>query len=129
MHSKIDTKHIIGTAGVRNILDSIPSNSVKTVAIGGLKASNVQRVLFQSRGESRSLDGVAVVSAIMAATDPKSATTNMVSVIKEPPAFYSAPPDEAGRPRDLVTLLARVTGIVRKVDRTGPLSQLVILKI
>ena len=46
--TKEDTKSIIGTAGVQQILDSLGSagHDVKTVCIGGVNASNAQRILY-----------------------------------------------------------------------------------
>ena len=57
---------IIGVDGLQQILQQIPADSpVKTVCIGGINASNVSRVVWQSgdpSGRGRSLDGVAVVA-------------------------------------------------------------------
>ena len=66
---------IIGVQGTRAILQDLATiePQVKTVAIGGINALNVQRVLFQSRATTKGLDGVAVVSGIISATDPKAA--------------------------------------------------------
>ena len=66
---------IIGVQGTRAILQDLATiePQVKTVAIGGINASNVQRVLFQSRATAKGLDGVAVVSGIIGAEDPKAA--------------------------------------------------------
>ena len=60
--TKEDTKSIIGTAGVQQILTSLASagRDVKTVCIGGIKASNAQRVLYQSASAKKKLDGVCI---------------------------------------------------------------------
>ena len=62
--SKENTKSIIGIQGVRTILEdlAITKQSMKTVAIGGINASNVERVMFQTRATAKGLDGVAIVS-------------------------------------------------------------------
>lgn len=61
----------MGPQGVIEILDALETNGVswvKTVAIGGLHPNNIERVLYQcvSTNSKRSLDGIAVVSDIMA---------------------------------------------------------------
>lgn len=90
--TKEDTKSIIGTAGVQQILSSLASagHDVRTVCIGGINASNAQRVLYQSASNEKKLDGVAVVSGIMAADDPKAAATNIRKLIDQPPPFAAS---------------------------------------
>ena len=83
--SKENTKAIIGTSGTREILkhlsESDLNRAVPTVAIGGINASNVQRVLYQSQAPGKRLDGVAVVSAVMGAEDPTKAASELRSLI------------------------------------------------
>ena len=90
--TKKDTKEIIGPAGVRKILNRVsgivPSHT-PTVAIGGINASNVQRVLFQSKAPAKALDGVAVVSSIMAAKDPKAAAEKLKYLVANVPTSMS----------------------------------------
>lgn len=95
------TKPTLGPAGVRRILEectdvageSTPKGGrIKTVAIAGLNSSNVQRLLFQSSCSTRSLDGLALVSAIMASNDPEAAAGDLFSLIKTPPAFQRLKP-------------------------------------
>ncbi|EDO19396.1 hypothetical protein Kpol_1002p43 [Vanderwaltozyma polyspora DSM 70294] len=67
-------KSPMGTAGVIKVLDALENcgaSWVKTVAIGGLHPDNIQRVLYQcsSTNGRRYLDGIAVVSDIMASED------------------------------------------------------------
>ncbi|KAL9607229.1 MAG: hypothetical protein Q9167_007837 [Letrouitia subvulpina] len=97
--TKEDTKSIITTSGVRELLKVVNDQErnqekhIPCVAIGGLNASNIQRVCFQSRYKSKkanswkAVDGVAVVSAIMAAEDPKSATRELQTLFRQPPPF------------------------------------------
>ncbi|KAK1721622.1 Hydroxyethylthiazole kinase family-domain-containing protein [Colletotrichum lupini] len=92
--TKENTKHIIGTAGLRTILTKLAAAGhlprVKTVCIGGLNPSNIQRVLYQSANPDASspasLDGVALVSAIVAAKDPESASRNLLELVKTSPS-------------------------------------------
>lgn len=76
-NSKKDTKSIIGTAGIRSILQALSSAghaSIPTVCIGGINSSNATAVLVESSAApAKSLDGIAVVSALVAAEDPAAA--------------------------------------------------------
>ncbi|KAF2734766.1 TMP-TENI-domain-containing protein [Polyplosphaeria fusca] len=102
--TKKDTKSIIGINGIREILYDLASQkeqayqNVKTVCIGGVNASNVQRVLFQHDAPSgpspaRTIDGVAIVSAIMAAQDPEAAASKLRALITDPPPFRAKTTD------------------------------------
>ena len=66
-----------GIRGLRQILKfvSLQVSQVKAVAIGGLNANNIARVRYQSETPSlgAKLDGVAVVSALMSAENPRQA--------------------------------------------------------
>ncbi|KAI5465614.1 Hydroxyethylthiazole kinase family-domain-containing protein [Mariannaea sp. PMI_226] len=82
--TKKDTKSIIGPAGVREILSALAAaghGSIPTVCIGGVNASNIGPVIAGCCSPAKALDGVAVVSAIMAASDPAAATRDLVSKI------------------------------------------------
>ncbi|KAB8219944.1 Hydroxyethylthiazole kinase family-domain-containing protein [Aspergillus novoparasiticus] len=119
--TKTNTKHIIGTAGTQAILDAISDTgrSVGTVSIGGINLSNVQRVLYQSRAPRKELDGVAIVSAIIAADDPKAAAAEFVKRIATPPPFVRAP--AAPQIREVAALQEEVPKIVQKVVQAHPL--------
>ena len=122
---KENTKAIIGTAGTRAILEHLASIPIKgrfdklaTVAIGGLNASNVQRVLFQSQSQSRGLDGVAVVSAIIASQSPKSAAIDLRNLVARKSSFGASSPRKN---MDMKELTARVPEIVRQLGKASPL--------
>jgi thiamine-phosphate diphosphorylase/hydroxyethylthiazole kinase len=100
-------------------LDAISTTSVNTVAIGGINHSNVQRVIYQSESPKKALDGVAIVSAIMAADDPKAAAEELAKLIKNPPAFALA--RQVPRTNEAETLLQEVPAIVRKMVEVHPL--------
>lgn len=90
--TKTNSKSIIGTAGVRNILGVLHENgfkSLSTVCIGGLNSSNLQRVLLQASHLDKPLDGVALVSAIMAADDPKATSADLLNLVRSPAPFNS----------------------------------------
>ena len=78
--------------------------------------------MFQSKAPFRALDGVAVVSAIMSADDPKKAAGDLCSLLQRPPAFVV---DRKGESliEDPQELVANVSQISKRVIQTGPLSQ------
>lgn len=96
--TKKNTKEIIGVNGIRRILSSLnaaggKSKDIKTVCIGGVNASNVQRVIHQlyapqtTSSKPKAIDGAAVVSAIVGAKDPKEASSHLQQLIKSSPPF------------------------------------------
>ena len=125
-YSKDETKEIIGTAGARGILEHISaitqerSERLATIAIGGINASNVQRVLYQSRATFKGLDGVAVTRSIMAAENPESAAAELRSLVTENPPFGIVAPGKT-KTRAVEELLARVPGVVEKLGEEKPL--------
>jgi len=123
--SKTNTKDIIGTAGTKEILRAIAEDGrhVRTVSIGGINASTVQRVLYQSSDAKKKLDGVAIVSAIIAAKDPKQAASELLELVRAPPPFakralsnYNV---KAKAAHELVNLASQV---VFEVGEKSPLS-------
>ena len=118
--TKEDTKTIIGTAGVQQILSSLQSDGqdVKTVCIGGINASNAQRVLYQTASPQKQLDGLAIVSAIMASNDPKKATSKLAALIKQPPPFATSISKPSLSCSDLVT---KIPDVIKRMASTKPL--------
>lgn len=92
---------------------------VGTVSIGGINLSNVQRVLYQSQSGRKGLDGVAIVSAIISADDPKAAAAEFAKRIKSPAPFATVP--RAPRENEATLLLEEVPQIVQKVVKAHPL--------
>ncbi|KKA28524.1 hypothetical protein TD95_004597 [Thielaviopsis punctulata] len=122
--TKTNTKHIIGTAGVKAILSALaasPYAAVKTVCIGGLTTANIPRVLYQSASPHKSLDGIALVSAIISAPDPRTAASELLHLVKMPPAFM-----RQTLPGPLVVaaneMVRFAPSVVRLVHETRPLS-------
>lgn len=79
----------IGPIGLRVSLQRLGKHNlshkrIKCVAIGGINHENVSRVCFQAQVSLQRLDGVAVVSCIMAATDAALATSSLLRIIKLP---------------------------------------------
>ncbi|KZF21538.1 TMP-TENI-domain-containing protein [Xylona heveae TC161] len=118
--TKENTKSIVGTAGIKEILASLSAmdEKVSTVGIGGVNASNAQRILYQSKAAFKGLDGLAVVSAIVGADDPKQAASDLRSLIGRPPAFASYGNKKV---KDLKVLLPDVPNIAKKVAENQPL--------
>ena len=118
--TKENTKAIIGTAGVKSILARLSNMDTKipTVAIGGINAWNLQRIVFQSKSPSKGLDGVAVVSAIMAADNPKVAASELKYLIDKVPPSMSP---KAGENQSVETLLDRIPHIVKDLGVKSPL--------
>jgi thiamine-phosphate diphosphorylase/hydroxyethylthiazole kinase len=90
--TKENSKHIIGPSGVRDILAALVKDNhqeIGTVCIGGINSSNLQRVLFQCASPSKALDGAALVSAIMAAQDPRAASSRLRDLVQSPAPFSS----------------------------------------
>lgn len=83
--SKKDTKSIIGTAGVQDILSALSAagfGAVPAVCIGGVNNSNAQQVMMEcSAAPRKSLDGIAVVSAVIAAVDPAAASRDLLGKV------------------------------------------------
>ncbi|KAJ5669052.1 hypothetical protein N7462_010122 [Penicillium macrosclerotiorum] len=117
--TKTNTKSVIGTAGTQAILSEISDSSVGTVSIGGINHANVQRVIYQSKSPKKALDGVAIVSAIMAADDPKASAEKFAQLIKSPPPFVLTA--QTPRANEAEALLQEVPAIVRKMVEVHPL--------
>ena len=115
--TKRDTKHIIGTIGLQQILAECSTGSEKAVpcvAIGSINATNVQRVLHQSSYLSNALNGVAVVSAIMASADPRAAARELRDlIVTMPSTYYAAVPAGHAPSTDLPELIGQVPSIVK----------------
>ncbi|RMD43409.1 hypothetical protein DV735_g1741, partial [Chaetothyriales sp. CBS 134920] len=115
--TKTNTKSIIGTRGTQAILhacDTGTAKSVPCVAIGSINASNVQRVLHQSAVGDNKLNGVAIVSAIIASSDPQGAARELKNAISTAPEKFGvqAPP-QVGRLASVPDLLAQVPAIIK----------------
>ncbi|KAK7684882.1 hypothetical protein QCA50_012131 [Cerrena zonata] len=85
-NTKKDTKTPQGTGpiGVRKMLQvlrkhntSKSNKSIRSVAIGGINQTNAAKVLYQCAIPQQSLDGVAIVSCIMASEDAAGGTAKL----------------------------------------------------
>lgn len=104
--TKKDTKSVIGPTGVASILAALARSSssqtsgIPTVCIGGVGAADSGRIMQQCETPAKGLDGVAVVSAVMAAPDPAEAAGVIAGQV----------------------LAARLPRVVRAVAELTPLS-------
>ncbi|KAI8888537.1 TMP-TENI-domain-containing protein [Backusella circina FSU 941] len=79
--TKKNIKEPMGIEGLQRILKSIEKNPVPTVAIGGIGPKNASELIEGSYTGKLHVDGLAIVSAIMAAEDPKVACEELAGLI------------------------------------------------
>ncbi|KAI0128705.1 Hydroxyethylthiazole kinase family-domain-containing protein [Xylariales sp. AK1849] len=122
--TKENTKSIIGIDGLQQLLMYLytSKSKIQSVCIGGINASNISRVMWQSAAKTKSLDGVAVVSAIMAAADPEATSRGLLRLIKTPPAFAKFTVTHKLEERSADELLGIIPEIIKAVDKQKPLS-------
>ncbi|KAI0462372.1 hypothetical protein LJB42_003863 [Komagataella kurtzmanii] len=113
-HKKIP----FGTLGIREILTVLLNEGgadIKTCAIGGVNQTNVQKVLYQGSIPGKKLDGVAIVSCIMAQEDAAEATRVLVE------KFHSHAPWLSDDHRADNDFFNNVTEKAKKVADTNPM--------
>ncbi|KAI9252255.1 Hydroxyethylthiazole kinase family-domain-containing protein [Helicostylum pulchrum] len=79
--TKKNIKTPLGIEGLQRILKSMQENPIPTVAIGGISAKNACELITGSNTGKIHVDGLAIVSAIMAAEDPKTACQELSRLI------------------------------------------------
>jgi thiamine-phosphate diphosphorylase / hydroxyethylthiazole kinase len=121
--TKEDAKSIIGTAGTATILRALGHSTLPCIAIGGINLSNVQRVLHQTTiGATKSLKGVAVVSAIIAAQNPQKAARELKHLITNSMnQMNSAVPNGSVPISDAAALIQAVPVVVKAHGEKNPL--------
>lgn len=109
---------------MREILRRIAEacHDTPTVCIGGINESNIQRVLYQCAASEKILNGVAIVSAIMAASDPEAAAKNLVSLSEAPPSFSVDTGRELSADASSEAVVALAPSVIQKIHDTTPLS-------
>ncbi|MCJ1449626.1 MAG: hypothetical protein MMC23_010148 [Stictis urceolatum] len=122
--TKKDATNIIGIPGCRNILDylstTVPRFKIATVAIGGINASNIQRVLYLCTTPLKTLDGVAVVSALVGSHDPSIAAKHLRNLARKPYPSRAVSQSEAAC-QDVHEILQVIPRITKRLADTGPL--------
>lgn len=118
--TKNNIKNIMGTSGAQKILEHLVANDldVKTVCIGGINAATAQRTIYQSATPSKSFDGIAVVSAIIAAEDPRAVASHLRHLVATPPPFATS---TTTAPLSRADILSRVPALVKRLAEKKPL--------
>lgn len=126
--SKTNTKNVIGPEGLRQTLSTLAERGhggVPAVCIGGINASNIPQVLFRGSPPAKPLDGVAVVSAIMAAADPETESRRLLGLVRDASSRnggVGGPRTGQAAARTKEELLGLVPGAIRAVHDQKPLS-------
>lgn len=92
------------------------------MCIGGINASNIPQVLFRGSPPEHPLDGVAVVSAIMAAEDPEAAARKLLELVRDASSRNTGPRTGVSAAAGKDELLRLVPGAIRAVHEQKPLS-------
>ncbi|KAF8198122.1 thiamine biosynthetic bifunctional enzyme Thi4 [Pholiota molesta] len=78
------TEPIIGVRGVGAMLEELAGTDIKAVAIGGIKSTNLLRTLHGTMSISnRALDGVAIISDIVASPEPQFAARRLQTIFSQ----------------------------------------------
>lgn len=130
--SKTNTKSVVGPEGLRRtlqVLESKGHGNMQVACIGGLNASNVLQVMLRGSPPENPLDGVAVVSAIMAAEDPEAAARHLGDVLLKstmrsyhPPILADATTGTPFPDRNEKDLLKEALEAIKRVNDQKPLS-------
>ena len=96
---------------------------MKTVAIGGLNADNVRRIRYQSETVSprAKLDGVAVVSTLMSANNPRKAAADLKQAFDQIPIFVKEQAWTPERDLSILSIKDDVARVVKSVQNYTPL--------
>ncbi|KAL4078514.1 Hydroxyethylthiazole kinase family-domain-containing protein [Scleroderma yunnanense] len=114
---------VMGVRGIGTLLSALDGTDVNAVAIGGIKSDNLLRTLHGSVSPSgHKLDGIAVVSEIVASRDPYNSTRTLREIYTD----FSALLEQQGIPRPAPTytadsIKAGVIDLMRVVRETNPL--------
>lgn len=118
------TSPIIGVRGVGAMLEALAGTDIKAVAIGGIKSTNLLRTLHGAVSVSnRALDGVAVVSDIVASPEPKFAAERLQTIISQFQTYHSAYPNGLYTAHSLTSesILNSVGKLVTELRKRSPL--------
>lgn len=120
--TKVLAKAPIGVYGLKSILEH-NAGRTKTVAIGGINHSNVQRVIYASTPYNHEwkLDGVAVVSCIMASTNPGLASQSLARLVRSKAPWESDSPAQISSVTSTEEIVSLVPLVLKQVAKTRPL--------
>ncbi|KAF8070002.1 thiamine biosynthetic bifunctional enzyme Thi4 [Lyophyllum atratum] len=113
------TSPIVGPRRVGAMLEILDGTQIKAVAIGGIKSSNLLRTLHGSVSSTNHiLDGVAVVSDIVAAAQPRGAAAKLSQIFRSfrcPPTISSTS-EGVLTERGIIDEVARLMTAVREIN-------------
>ncbi|KAM0791701.1 hypothetical protein ACM66B_003973 [Microbotryomycetes sp. NB124-2] len=120
--TKKDLNPLMGTRGVRAIVEALGDSHVKAVVIGGVTPMTIPNILRQTAaplpsGHYRHLDGLAVVSSIAAADDPESAARKLRELFDRKPVYPKRLPRELALPDSVVDKAAELLSLLRDDER------------
>ncbi|KAG8213822.1 Hydroxyethylthiazole kinase family-domain-containing protein [Butyriboletus roseoflavus] len=115
------TSPVLGVRAVGPLLAALDGTSVKAVAIGGIKSSNILRTLHGSVSTTgHRLDGVAVISEIVASLEPSKSARRL----KEGYRSWSSPTNQLDKVSPTYTtdtIKDGVVNLLRVIKETKPL--------
>ncbi|KAG9225903.1 hypothetical protein CCMSSC00406_0006475 [Pleurotus cornucopiae] len=134
------TSPLVGVRGVGVLLDALEGTEIKAVAIGipfetnyewrakatftlgGIKSTNILRTLYGAVSQNgHTLDGVAVVSDIVASNDPQNAAANLSGIIHKFKAQGHLGPAITSTPVSGKGVLKQALQIFDAIKTTSPL--------
>lgn len=97
------------------------------MCIGGINATNIPQVMFRGCSPDKGLDGVAMVSAIVAADDPESASRSLLHLVRQGKNLqnqrHTSPGGSRTGPKAFDSdITGAVPDIIRLVHAQKPLS-------
>ncbi|KAG6918053.1 hypothetical protein DXG01_016709 [Tephrocybe rancida] len=112
---------LVGVRGVGALLEILDGTNIKAVAIGGIKSKNLLRTLHGSvSSTNHALDGVAIVSDIVASANPRQAAETLSRIFKSFNADLPAAISPAG-PSAGDSIVEKVTQLLSTVREVNPL--------
>ncbi|KAK4050607.1 thiamine biosynthetic bifunctional enzyme [Microbotryomycetes sp. JL201] len=120
--TKKDLNPLMGTRGVRAIVEALGDSHIKAVVIGGVTPMTIPNILKQTAaplpsGQYRHLDGLAVVSSIAAAEDPQAAARQLRQLFDKKPEYPRRIPREELQPDKIVEKAAELLSLLRNDER------------
>jgi thiamine-phosphate diphosphorylase/hydroxyethylthiazole kinase len=114
------TEPTVGVRGIGPLLEVLEGTKVKAVAIGGIKATNLPRLLHGAVSiNGRALDGVAVVSDVVASDEPRGAAAKLAEITKRFKEVGVAISAQANYTAE--EIIEKAAGLVKTVRALNPL--------
>ncbi|KDQ57589.1 hypothetical protein JAAARDRAFT_207093 [Jaapia argillacea MUCL 33604] len=120
---------ILGVRRVGELLSILDGSGVKAVAIGGIKSTNLLRTLHGSVStKDHTLDGVAVVSDIVASTTPLIASERLTTIVRAFKHSIASPSEplkhifsSPGSPYDAQSIVSGAAILLDTIKKHNPL--------